>query len=182
MFLLSKFFRKAIQKELSEFYESIRNEKESFIVEEIRRQIPEYVASREAFETAIIQAVLHNYSVFGESSKLKLSDNSVVNNALFNLSCGSITVEDWVFFGHNVSILTGTHDITKFGRERQLAIPTDGRDIIIKNGAWIASNATVIGPCTIGENSVIMVGSVVIRDVEPGTVVGGVPAKFIRKI
>ena len=47
----------------------------------------------------------------------------MVNNALFNVSGGTITVGKYAFFGHDVAILTGTHDIEKFGRERQLAVP-----------------------------------------------------------
>jgi len=53
---------------------------------------------------------------------------------------------------------------------------------VIKDGVWVASNATIIGPCIIGENAVIGAGSVVLGDVEPYTIVAGNPARVIRKI
>ena len=53
---------------------------------------------------------------------------------------------------------------------------------MIKEGVWIASNATIIGPYIIGENAVIGAGSVVVDNVDPYTIVAGNPAREIRKI
>ena len=88
-----------------------------------------------------------------------------------------ITVGKYAFFGHNVAILTGTHDITKFGAERQVAVPKAGRDVLIGEGAWLASFVIVVGPCSIGEHAVVGVGSLVLEDVAPYTIVAGSPAK-----
>jgi acetyltransferase-like isoleucine patch superfamily enzyme len=106
----------------------------------------------------------------------------VVNNALFNVGSGDITVGENAFFGHNVSVLTGTHDITKFGRERMFAIPRTGRDIVIEEGVWVASNALVLGPCRIGAHAVVGGGSLVLDDVAPYTIVAGSPARVLRTI
>jgi acetyltransferase-like isoleucine patch superfamily enzyme len=106
----------------------------------------------------------------------------VVNNALFNVSGGTITVGKDAFFGHDVAILTGTHDIEKFGRERQLAFPRSGRDVVIGEGVWLASHVLVLGPLTIGEHAVVAGGSLVREDVAPYTVVAGRPAKVVRTI
>jgi acetyltransferase-like isoleucine patch superfamily enzyme len=125
---------------------------------------------------------MYKYLVHGDRSRLHVHPTAVVNNALFNVGSGDITVGEYAFFGHNVSVLTGTHDITRFGRERQLAIPRSGRDIVIEAGAWVASNAMVLGPCTIGANAVVGGGSLVIGDVAPYTIVAGVPAKVLRTI
>jgi acetyltransferase-like isoleucine patch superfamily enzyme len=120
--------------------------------------------------------------VYGDPTRLHIAPTAVVNNALFNLSSGQITVGEYAFFGHNVSVLTGTHDINKFGRERQLAIPRSGRDIVIGEGAWVASNAMVLGPCVIGAHAVVGGGSLVLGDVEPYAIVAGSPAKLLRTI
>jgi acetyltransferase-like isoleucine patch superfamily enzyme len=122
------------------------------------------------------------YLVFGDDSRLKIAKTAVVNNALFNLSSGNITIEDYAFFGHNVTILTGTHDYQKLNRERQVSAPIFGRDVLIERGAWIASNATILGPCTIGEHAVVAAGALVNKDVPPYAVVTGVPAKIIKEI
>lgn len=88
-------------------------------------------------------------------------------------------MEGYAFLGHNVCLLTGTHDITEFGKSRQDTMPTSGRDVVIRTGAWVASNATVVGPCVVGEHAVIAAGAVVVKDVPPFAIVGGVPAKVI---
>jgi acetyltransferase-like isoleucine patch superfamily enzyme len=120
--------------------------------------------------------------VYGDPERLHVHPTAVLNNALINLSSGEVTVGEHAFFGHNVSILTGTHDWTVFGAERQLAVPASGRDVVIGKGVWVSSNATVVAPCRIGEHAVVGVGSVVLRDVEPYTVVAGNPARVLRTI
>ncbi|MDQ6687459.1 MAG: acyltransferase [Actinomycetota bacterium] len=120
--------------------------------------------------------------VYGDPARLRISATAVVNNALFNLSSGEITVGEYAFFGHNVSVLTGTHDWTTFGAERQLAVPKSGRDVVIEEGVWVSSNAIIVGPCRIGAHAVVGVGSLVLRDVEPYTVVAGNPARVLRTI
>ena len=120
--------------------------------------------------------------VYGDPERLHVHPTAVVNNALFNLSSGEITVGEYAFFGHNVSVLTGTHDWMKFGAERQVAVPESGRDVVIEEGAWVSSNATVVGPCRIGAHSVVGVGALVLRDVDPYTIVAGNPAKVLRQI
>ena len=54
--------------------------------------------------------------IYGDPRRLEIHRTAVVNNATFNLSSGTVTLRPWAFFGHNVTVLTGTHDVTKFGR------------------------------------------------------------------
>jgi acetyltransferase-like isoleucine patch superfamily enzyme len=125
---------------------------------------------------------MYKYLVHGDRARLHIHPTAVVNNALFNVGSGDITVGEYAFFGHGVSVLTGTHDINKFGRERQLAIPRSGRDIVIGEGAWLASNVLVLGPCVIGAHAVVGGGSLVLGDVAPYTIVAGSPARVLRTI
>ena len=125
---------------------------------------------------------LYRYRWHGRPERLRIHETAIVNNALFNVSGGTITVGEYAFFGHDVAVLTGTHDIEKFGRERQLAFPRSGRDVVIGDGVWLASHTLVLGPVTIGEHAVVAGGSLVREDVEPYTVVAGRPAKVIKKI
>ena len=138
-----------------------------------------------AFEEYVKRVVLTKPLVFHSadgSRRLDIADTAVVNNATFNLSSGHVTVEDWVFFGHNVRILTGTHDTACRDYERQIAVPKEGRDIVIRRGAWISSGATVLGPCVVGEHAVVAAGAVVTADVPPFAVVAGVPARIVKML
>lgn len=117
----------------------------------------------------------------GDWSKVSLGNNVHAVNALFNVSSGNISVGDDTFFGHNVSLITGTHNIESTGAERQL-YPDSGRDIAIGKGVWIASNVAVLGPCSIGDNAIIAAGAVVKAgtSVEAGATYAGVPAKRVK--
>lgn len=64
--------------------------------------------------------------VYGDPAKLHVAETAVVNDALFNLSSGEITVGEWAFFGHGVSVLTGTHDWRTFGRPARPPCPRAG--------------------------------------------------------
>lgn len=105
-----------------------------------------------------------------------------MNDALLNVSSGTIAIGRNALLAHGVSILTGTHDYRRFGEERRYTVPPAGRDIVIGEGVWIASNATVVGPCTIGEHAVVAAGSVVVEDVPAYTVVAGIPARVVAHI
>lgn len=114
--------------------------------------------------------------IYPDATRVHVHPTAVLNNALLNVSSGDITIGPYAFFGHDVSLLTGTHDFSKFGAERQVAVPKVGRDIGIGEGVWLASNVVVVGPCSIGDHAVVGVGSLVLSDVEPYTVVAGSPA------
>jgi acetyltransferase-like isoleucine patch superfamily enzyme len=97
--------------------------------------------------------------------------------------CEGVTIEDNCFIGHGVMF---TND--KFPRatnpdgsqqtdEDWVVIPT-----LVKKGASIGSGAVIIAGVTIGENAIIGAGAVVTKDVEPNTIVTGVPSKPLRKI
>jgi hypothetical protein len=61
---------------------------------------------------------LYRYRVHSDPARLTIHPTAVVNNAIFNTGGGRITVGEYVFFGHNVCILAGVHEVDKFGIER----------------------------------------------------------------
>jgi acetyltransferase-like isoleucine patch superfamily enzyme len=145
----------------------------------LSRLVDALLSSR--INSAVERALLHKYHVFGPRDRLVIHPTATVQNALFNTVSGRIEIEEDVFFGHSVSVLTGTHDVNAIGRQRE-SYPEMGRDITIRRGAWIASNATILGPCVIGENSVVGACSLVRTNVLPGTFVAGIPANVIRRV
>jgi len=118
----------------------------------------------------------------GDKRLVSIHHTARVQNALFNVGCGRITVEKHAFFGYNVCLLTGRHDVNKFDKERKRTVPREGCDIVIRRGAWVATNAIILGPCEVGEHSVVAAGSVVTKNVPPYHIVAGNPARIIRQI
>jgi len=123
--------------------------------------------------------LLKHHTVFGHGDRLHLAPTAVVNNAIFNTVSGEIHIGEWVMIAHNVHLVTGMHDITKLGAERQVTAPFHDRDIVVEEGAWLATSVTVLGPCRIGRHSVVAAGSLVRADVPPFAVVAGVPARQV---
>jgi len=122
---------------------------------------------------------LNTYRVYGDPSRLTIAEGVSTMNTLFNTISGTIEVGPYVSFGHNVSVLTGSHDYQMLGAERAISVPGTGHDITIDGGAWIASNAMVLGPCRIGAHAVIAAGALVRNDVPEYAIVAGVPAKVV---
>ncbi len=86
-----------------------------------------------------------------------------------------LRIEDHVFIEPNA---TFTND--KYPRSKQY--PTDFQATIIKKGASIGANATILGGVSIGENAMIAAGSVVTKNVPDGELWMGNPARFVRKL
>lgn len=128
------------------------------------------------------QRLLKLHRVFGDPARLTMGREVILNDALVNTSSGKVKLDDYAFCGHGVCLLTGHHDYTRTGHDRQAGVPQQGRDILVGSGAWLGSNVTVIGPCSIGPNAVIAAGAVVTGPVEAGWIYGGVPARPIRRI
>src|SRR5215470_2015501 len=156
---------------------------DELLIRILRRPLRRLMAEeRNRFTHGESEDPLYRYRVHGRLDRLHIDPTAIVNNALFNVSGGEISIGEYAFFGHDVAVLTGTHDITKSGRERQTTFPRSGRDVVIEEGVWVASHAMVLGPVRIGKHAVVAAGSLVRDDVEPYTVVAGRPAKVIKKI
>ena len=147
-----------------------------YIAKAVRNRFWYWVARQLQFYLA------HTHVIWGDPSRVNIGKNVVLADSILNCRSGRIVIEDNVFFGHHVLILAGTHDARKRDLERQLTVPQLGYDVIIRQGAWITSNVTIIGPCEIGSHSVIASGSVVIGDVAPGMFYAGNPAKPVKPV
>ena len=112
---------------------------------------------------------------FGKN--ISFGKNVFVNSGCHFQDQGGITIGDGVLIGHNVVLATANHELAP-SKSRKL----NYAPIKICDNVWIGSNATILQGVTVGEWSVVAAGAVVTRDVEPFTVVGGIPAKFIRKV
>ncbi|HET7537107.1 MAG TPA: acyltransferase [Candidatus Didemnitutus sp.] len=97
--------------------------------------------------------------------------------------CEGVTIEDEVFVGHGVMF---TNDLLPRATNPNGSLQTDADwkcvPTLIKRGVSIGSGATLLCGITVGERSIIGAGAVVTKDVPPGVIVVGNPAKVLRKV
>lgn len=92
-----------------------------------------------------------------------------------------ITIEDYVSVGMGTMIFAHSNPTCSLELKTNY-FPRKVEPTIIKKGVWIAPGSIILSGITIGENSVVGAGSVVTKDVPPYTIVGGSPAKVIKKL
>jgi acetyltransferase-like isoleucine patch superfamily enzyme len=118
---------------------------------------------------------IHNPIIWGDKKKVIKGINVTLNNAILNTRSGKIILEDNVWCGHNVMILTGIHI------ERH-NVPSEGFDVRIGEGTWLASGCIVLGRVNIGKHCIIGAGAVVTKDIPDYSLVVGVPARVVRNL
>jgi galactoside O-acetyltransferase len=113
---------------------------------------------------------------------IQIGNRVGLNANVYLNACGGgrIVLEDDVLIAPNVVMRTNEHNTGALDRPINLQGSSIG-EIIVERDAWIASNVTISGRVRIGHGAVVAAGAVVVRDVEPFTMVGGVPARFIKK-
>ncbi len=97
--------------------------------------------------------------------------------------CEGVTLEDEVFVGHNVTFINDRYPrATNEGGQLQTEADWECVKTLVRRGASIGSSATLLCGITVGEGAVIGAGSVVTKDVPPGAVVAGNPARILRSL
>ena len=112
---------------------------------------------------------------FGKN--IHIGENVFINSGCKMQDQGGIYIGDDVLIGHNACLLTLNHAEEPENRADMFPSP-----IYIEDKVWLGSNVTVLPGVRICEGAIVGAGAVVTKDVEANTIVGGVPAKFIRKI
>ena len=109
----------------------------------------------------------------------KIGRNCKISSHTF--ICEGVSIEDDVFVGHGVVFINDTYPrATNSAGELQSEQDWKVETTLIKKGASIGSGATVLSRVTVGEKAIVGAGSVVTRDVPPGAVVAGNPARVLR--
>jgi acetyltransferase-like isoleucine patch superfamily enzyme len=138
----------------------------------IREQLSEIVGAKVDESTIVFAPFYTNFGRF-----ITLGKNIFINHACSFLDLGGITIEDDVLIGPRVNLISESHPVNPANRKT-----LDVKPIVVKRNVWIGANVTILPGVTIGENSVIAAGAVVIRDVPDNSIVGGIPAKLIRSV
>lgn len=107
---------------------------------------------------------------------------SIGLRTFINMGCtfqdwGGIEIGDDCLIGHHCTICTVNHSKDTLRRGDMTCSP-----VKIGNRVWIGANVTILPGVTVGDGAIVAAGAVVTKDVAPGTICGGVPAKYIKDV
>lgn len=146
----------------------------------VRAAVYRRVGFRIGRRVSFMSTVRVSGSGAGLYERLVIGDGSFIGTKPF------FNLDDTIVIGRNaaigpfVRIYTSTHDIGPSTGRRSPAVIA--KPVTIEDGAWIGVGATVLAGVTVGRGSVVAAGSLVQRDVEPNTLVSGVPAVPVRDL
>lgn len=117
-------------------------------------------------------------ALFGSGRMISLGDRSGIGvDADIH---GPVTIGDDVMMGPRCTILTRNHRIDDLTRPMSAQGFGEYEPVVIEDDVWIGANVTIMPGVTVGTGSVLAAGAVVVRDVPPYAIVGGVPAVVLR--
>lgn len=135
----------------------------------IRNFIYKYICNMKLDKDVVIYHGLNARN----TESIKIGQGTIIGiNAMLD-GIGGLELGSNINCSSNVEIWTGDHDV------QSSTFAFRSGKVVIGDRVWISSNATILPGVTIGEGAVIASGAVVTKDVEPFTIVGGVPAKKI---
>jgi putative colanic acid biosynthesis acetyltransferase WcaF len=126
-----------------------------------------------------LQAGPHTY-IFGSSEILSPECISIAGNCHIGRFCqldgrGGISIGLNVVIASHCLLVTADHNPQSSDFAGRLGA------IVLEDRVWLGSRATVLRDVTVGEGAVVSAGSVVHRDVDPWTIVSGVPAQVVGR-
>jgi maltose O-acetyltransferase len=128
---------------------------------------------------------------FGEGSEIRppfrcdygyqtfVGARTFANFGLISLDVATVTIGDDVQIGPNVQLLTALHPVAAEPRRAKWEA---AKPITIGHNVWLGGGAVVLPGVTIGDDTVVGAGAVVTRDLPPGVVAVGNPARATRRI
>ena len=112
---------------------------------------------------------------FGSPATTYLGDDVSINDGLVTVGSGKLVIGSHVHFGEGVRIVTENHHFRDAGTLPYDKVRVPG-DVVIGDGVWIGSWSTIMPGVTIGDGAIVGGASVVTRDVETCSIVGGAPS------
>lgn len=153
------------------------------------KSTPEDYRPYALFFPAVRNFLVSNYlKSCGNNIRVKkdaeISPNSVIgNNSELGTRCmiqANVTIGNNVIMGPDVKIYSRNHKINRI----DIPIQKQGKNYLetkIGNDVWIGANVIILAGVVVGSHSVVAAGSVVTKSTEPYAIVGGIPARTIKK-
>lgn len=120
-------------------------------------------------------------NIVGDPSNLYLERNAEINYGVFILSKAPISLGENSTLAYGVHVITSANPNGPYNKLSSL-YPNISKPINIGDNVWVGANAMLLPGVTIGDFSVVAAGAVVTKDIPSGVLVGGVPAKVLKKL
>ena len=112
-------------------------------------------------------------------AEIEIGNNGFIGVGTYiNASYGNVKIGNGVAIAPFCKLFTFSHH---YSLEKSVRESFYYKDVVIGNDVLIGSNSVILPGVTIGDGAIIAAGSVVIRDVESNSIVGGIPAKIIKR-
>ena len=120
-------------------------------------------------------ATLHMGARFYQPNQISIGDGSIIGDHIFLDGRAKLTIGKHVDIASSVMVYNAEHDLAD-----EYMLPTL-EPVVINDYCFIGPRVIILPGVTIGRGAVVAAGAVVTKDVAPGVIVGGVPAKEIGK-
>ena len=112
--------------------------------------------------------------------KITIGDNVSIHPMCYIEGYGGVEIGNDVSIAHGTSVISVNHGYEAVDVPIKFQPVVPGK-IVIRDNVWIGAKASLLSGVTIGSGSIVGAGAVVTHDVEENSIVGGVPARMIRK-
>lgn len=110
---------------------------------------------------------------------IHVGEDFLTNYNVTILDVAPVRIGDYCLIGPNTLISTVGHPLTPKGRREKMSRTAP---VTIGNDVWIGGNCTILPGVSIGNNVIVAAGAVVAHDVPDNSLVGGIPAKVLRRL
>ena len=120
-------------------------------------------------------STIHMWARFYDPGNIVIGEDTIIGDHAFLDGRASLTIGNHVAFASSVMVYNAQHDI-----DDENFRPVE-KPVVIEDYVFVGPRAIILPGVTIGKGAIVAAGAVVTKDVPPLTVVGGVPAKKLRK-
>jgi len=148
-----------------------------------------YIGLKNFFHYFLFQKILrinshvkwpvHHSSIVIYPERIKLNDWRPYPGYMpgcYIQAINGISIGKNVRLGPGIKLISSNHDVNDFSKH------VDSKSIVIEKNCWLSSNSVILAGVRLKEHVIVAAGAVVTKDFGPNCIIGGVPAKVIKKI
>ena len=138
---------------------------------------------RSAFKKHGRNFIFDPESIFSYENIEVGNDVYIGPNAVLSASMSALYIGDKAMIGPNVTIMGGDHNVTVIGKymlDVKDKLPDNDKPVFIEKDVWVGACSTILKGVRIGRGAIVAAGALVVKDVPPYAIVGGVPARVLK--